>query len=297
MLLAFRFLAFVILLTGTIACGDDPVDPTDLPVCSTPITVTASADTAPVLRWKPACRASYLNVSEAIDPGRVAWAVYSAEAMLTPGMRYGVALAGSQVLTAARALGRDTSYVISIGHAIIGADFASTSALGGTSITACGAMSGGRCQTTPERFSEVTAEGVRIVASASRTAVSRGDTTWLSFGLVNPTAHAITIQTRDTCWTTRVDATRPGPARFILWSCDSPFAAITVPANGVVERRIPFTGLADASPYGVSCQPVGTWAARMWVNATVGGRRVRSPEITWRLVEREAVRAVCVGDA
>lgn len=275
--------------------GDDPINPADLPRCDQRIAVTASADTAPVLRWSPACRASFVDVRLALDPGVVVWAVHSPEAMLTPGLRYGAVPEGAIELTPARTLGRDTSWIIGVGHAFGSESIFSTSALGGTVVTACGAMSRGQCVTTPEKFSPTTAEGVRVEASVSPTSVARGDTAWISLRLVNTTQQPVTIATLDECWTSRMDVVPPGPPRLVVYDCETPFAPVSIAAGGTVERRVAFDGFdrRTSGPFPVSCLDAGTWKARYSVNAGVGGLRVRPAEVSWRLVERASARAQC----
>jgi hypothetical protein len=292
-----RRAALAALLLAFAGCRDrDPVSTADLPRCTGPVTVTTSTDSLPVLRWTPACRTTYVEVREAIDIFDVAWAVYSPDGMLGPGLRYGAAPAGAQTLRAARTLGADTSYRVNVGTRTADQFSESTDSFGGVAITACGTRVGGNCRTSPELYSGVTAEGVRLEASVTPTTVARGDTATVTFRFVNPTAQPITVDLLDECWTTRFAFTTPtGPSGYLV-TCELPHVPLTIAANGAVERKVDFNGYQQLSSSAWACRRPGTYAASLFVNAAVGGRRVRSPEVRWTLVENDAARGICMTD-
>jgi hypothetical protein len=295
-----RPFAPVLLVVLLIACGDDPIGPDDLDQCrdlstgGTAPTFIVSGGERPTISWTPACRLSTLTIlSQSPEGGPANWTVGHPEGRLIPPLRFGVLQPGAVQSDSGRSLEPLTTYLIYAsyrppvlgGHEV---NFVSNA------FTVCGARVSGRCAASPEIFSGVTAEGVRMVATADRASVVRGDTAWVEFRFENPTAQSQTVGYTGACSGLGVVLQRDDWKRLdvLPGSCNpgTPAGPIVVPANGATSVRYPFTGTAPNPAY---CFNVARYHVSVATGIWNGGLRTGSNAVDIELRENSAVRARC----
>ena len=103
------------LLGSLLACGDG-TGPDPIPVCTSPLLVTATRSVTPVVTWTGGCRVNQVVVHEAAPNFALAWAAFYADSNpILPPVQYGVLPSGAEQLPdVPRALQPGTTYIIDV---------------------------------------------------------------------------------------------------------------------------------------------------------------------------------------
>ena len=99
-----------------LACSDGTGPDPDR-ICSTPVSVTVSRSTTPVVSWAPGCRVNQVVIHEPGPQFSLAWATFfrADSNLMVPPVRYGIMPTGAQQLPDnPQALTVGTTYIIDV---------------------------------------------------------------------------------------------------------------------------------------------------------------------------------------